>query len=55
MLSAMTEHSPHLSAVMMDAVHDDPDSTLDWFDDRAEFEFGLGLLLDGLDRVRRTR
>jgi len=34
--------------------HDDPDSTLGWCDDQAEFEFGLDLILDGLDTMRKT-
>ena len=33
---------------------DDPDSTLGWCDAQAEFEFGVDLLLDGLDRMRKT-
>jgi hypothetical protein len=32
-------------------VHDDP-NTLGWCDDQTEFEFGLDLILDGLDRLR---
>jgi len=43
---------PHLAAMMADIVHDDPDSTLGWCDDQFEFEFGLDLILDGLDRLR---
>jgi AcrR family transcriptional regulator len=54
MIAAMAEQFPHLGAMMMDAVHDDPGSTLGWCDDQAEFEFGLDLLLDGLDRMRGT-
>jgi hypothetical protein len=30
----------------------DPGSTLGWCDDQTEFEFGLDLILDGLDRLR---
>jgi len=33
----------------------DPDSTLGWCDDQTEFEFGIDLLLDGLDRLRPKR
>jgi len=44
---------PHLAGLMAEIAHDDPDSTLGWCDDQAEFEFGLDLLLDGLDRLRR--
>ncbi|GAA2057050.1 TetR/AcrR family transcriptional regulator C-terminal domain-containing protein [Catenulispora yoronensis] len=50
-LQAMAQRFPHLAAMLVDAVHDDPDSTLGWCDDQAEFEFGLDLLLDGLDRL----
>jgi hypothetical protein len=31
----------------------DQDSTLGWCDDQVEFEFGLDLLLDGLERLHR--
>ena len=49
---AMAAQFPHLAAMLADIVHDDPDSTLGWCDDQAEFEFGLDLILDGLDRLR---
>jgi hypothetical protein len=39
--------------MMAEVAHDDPDSTLGWCDDQTEFEFGLDVLLDGLER-RRT-
>jgi AcrR family transcriptional regulator len=45
---------PHLAGMLLDVVHDDPDSTLGWCDDQAEFEFGLDLILDGLDGMRET-
>jgi hypothetical protein len=38
--------------MLMDISHNDPGSTLGWCDDQAEFEFGLDILLDGLDRMR---
>ncbi|MFF2272158.1 TetR/AcrR family transcriptional regulator [Agromyces sp. NPDC058136] len=44
--------APHLAAMLADVVHDDPDSTLGWCDDQTEFEFGLDLLLEGLERRR---
>jgi len=34
--------------------HDDPASTLGWCDDQTEFEFGLDLILNGLDSLRQT-
>jgi hypothetical protein len=43
---------PHLAGMLTEVAHDDPDSTLGWCDDQAEFEFGLDLILDGLDRMR---
>jgi AcrR family transcriptional regulator len=51
--AALAAQLPHLAGMLGDIVHDDPDSTLGWCDDQAEFEFGLDLILDGLDR-RRT-
>lgn len=43
---------PHLAAMLAEVAHDDPESTLGWCDDQTEFEFGLDLILDGLDRLR---
>jgi AcrR family transcriptional regulator len=39
-------------AEMLKVVSHDADSTLGWCDDQFEFEFGLDLLLDGLERLR---
>jgi hypothetical protein len=52
-LAAMAEAFPHLTAMLAEVAHVDPDSTLGWCDDQTEFEFGLDVLLDGLER-RRT-
>jgi AcrR family transcriptional regulator len=54
MLESMADRLPHLVAMLSEIVHDDPDSTLGWCDDQSEFEFGLDLILDGLDRMRET-
>jgi AcrR family transcriptional regulator len=43
---------PHLAGMLHEVVHDDPDTNLCWCDNQAEFEFGLDLILDGLDRLR---
>lgn len=51
MFEAMADQFPHLAGMLAEISHDDPDSTLGWCDDEAEFEFGLDLLLDGLDRT----
>lgn len=54
MLKKTADQLPNLVGMMTEIAHDDPDSTLGWCDDQAEFEFGLDLILDGLDRVRET-
>lgn len=43
-------NAPHLVEMLAEIAHDGPDLTLGWCDDQTEFEFGLDLLLDGLDR-----
>ncbi len=52
-LESMSDQLPHLVSLLMEVAHDDPESTLGWCDDQTEFEFGLDLILDGLDRMRR--
>jgi AcrR family transcriptional regulator len=51
-MAGMADQLPHLVGMMMEVAHDDPDSTLGWCDDQTEFEFGLDIILDGLDRMR---
>ncbi|HKT05171.1 MAG TPA: TetR/AcrR family transcriptional regulator C-terminal domain-containing protein, partial [Rugosimonospora sp.] len=51
----LAEQVPNLAGMLAEVAHDDPDSTLGWCDDQFEFEFGLDLVLDGLDRLRRRR
>nr|WP_199702767.1 TetR/AcrR family transcriptional regulator C-terminal domain-containing protein [Jiangella rhizosphaerae] len=51
-LAGYADRLPHLLGMLSEIAHDDPDSTLGWCDDQAEFEFGLDLILDGLDRLR---
>ncbi|WP_454198842.1 TetR/AcrR family transcriptional regulator [Nocardia sp. Marseille-Q1738] len=51
-LAAMAEQLPNIVGMLSEIAHDDPDSTLGWCDDQTEFEFGLDLILDGLDRIR---
>jgi hypothetical protein len=50
----MAAQLPNLVGMLAEVAHDDPDSTLGWCDDQAEFEFGLDIVLDGLDRLRET-
>ncbi len=52
LLARMADQVPYLVEMMMEITHDDPDSTLGWCDDQFEFEFGLDLILDGLERLR---
>lgn len=52
-LEQMAADLPHLVGMLMEISHDDPDTTLGWCDDQAEFEFGLDLLLDGLEAMRQ--
>ena len=54
MLESMADQLPNLVGMIMEVAHDEPDSTLGWCDDQTEFEFGLDLILDGLDRMRET-
>jgi AcrR family transcriptional regulator len=50
-LAQMAEHVPNLAAMLAVVAHDDPESTLGWCDDQFEFEFGLDIILDGLERL----
>jgi AcrR family transcriptional regulator len=51
-MASLAPKLPHLIGMLMDISHDDPSSTLGWCDDQSEFEFGLDIILDGLDRLR---
>lgn len=53
-MEQMAAHVPHLAAMLAVVRHVDPDSTLGWCDDQFEFEFGLDLILDGLERLARS-
>jgi AcrR family transcriptional regulator len=53
-MEQMAEHVPHLAAMLSVVRHVDPDSTLGWCDDQFEFEFGLDIILDGLERLARN-
>jgi hypothetical protein len=50
----MAGRFPNLTAMLTEIAHDDPASTLGWCDDQTEFEFGLDLILNGLDGLRQT-
>jgi len=56
-LEQMADQLPNITQMMMEiAPHarNDPESTLGYCDDQAEFEFVLDLILDGLERIRDT-
>jgi AcrR family transcriptional regulator len=50
----MASQFPHLATMLTEIAHDDPGSTLGWCDDQTEFEFGLDLILNGLDLLRQA-
>lgn len=52
-LDAMEPLVPNIVAMLRVVTHADPESTLGWCDDQSEFEFGLNLILDGLERASR--
>ncbi|GAA1984058.1 TetR/AcrR family transcriptional regulator C-terminal domain-containing protein [Isoptericola halotolerans] len=51
---AMAAALPYTSAMVAAELHDATDPMLGWCDSQTEFEFTLGLLLDGLERARRA-
>jgi AcrR family transcriptional regulator len=52
-MTPMAEVLPNLVAMLSEVAHDDPGATLGWCDDQTEFEFGLDLILDGVERLAR--
>jgi AcrR family transcriptional regulator len=50
-LEQVADEYPHVTA-MVEGISHDADTTLGWCDDQFEFEFGLDLILDGLERLR---
>lgn len=53
-LAAMAEHFPYTSEMVAAELHAEGETALGWCDTQTEFEFTLGLLLDGLDRAAST-
>jgi AcrR family transcriptional regulator len=47
-LAAMAEAFPHITAMVASELHDNAEDPLGWCDSQSEFEFTLGLILDGL-------
>lgn len=48
----MAQVLPHLTAMVASEVHDNTEDPLGWCDSQHEFEFTLGLILDGLELAR---
>ena len=55
MMADLGPQLPYLMGMLAEVVHDDPDTTLGWCDDQTEFEFGLDLLLTGLEARRANQ
>lgn len=54
MLQQMADEYPHITELAMEITHDDDSIVGKGCDDQFEFEFGLDLILDGLERLRDT-
>ncbi|MFZ0013981.1 MAG: TetR/AcrR family transcriptional regulator C-terminal domain-containing protein [Acidimicrobiia bacterium] len=50
MLTEMASQVPLLIELLGEIAHEGPDTTIGWCDDQTEFEFGIDLLLDGIER-----
>jgi AcrR family transcriptional regulator len=51
----LADQYPYITEIaVIESANHDQDSTLGWCDDQVEFEFGLDVLLDGLERLHAT-
>jgi AcrR family transcriptional regulator len=51
----LADEYPYITEIaVIESGNHDKDSTLGWCDDQVEFEFGLDLLLDGLERLHNA-
>jgi hypothetical protein len=51
----LADQYPYITEIaVIESANHDQDSTLGWCDDQVEFEFGLDLLLNGLERLHAT-
>ena len=51
----MMEHLPYIVGMVSAIEHDGADDTLGWCDDETEFNFGLDVLLDGIESRRLSQ
>lgn len=54
LVAQFAEHFPYTAAMVGAELHSDGEATLGWCDSQTEFEFTLGLLLDGLERAAKA-
>jgi AcrR family transcriptional regulator len=54
-MAAFAEHYPNIIALANEMMRHDDETTVGWCDDQTEFEFGLDLILDGLEARRAPR
>ncbi len=54
LVAQFAEQFPYTAAMVSEELHAEVEPTLGWCDSQTEFEFTLGLLLDGLDRAATT-
>jgi AcrR family transcriptional regulator len=55
MRGQLADQYPYITEIaVIETANHDQDSTLGWCDDQVEFEFGLDLLLDGLELLHTT-
>lgn len=50
-IKQMSDLYPNITAMLAEVMHEGPETTLGWCDDQSEFEFGLDLILNGLDAL----
>ena len=55
MLENLAADIPYIVGMLAEVSHDPDDPSLGWCDDQTEFEFGLDILLDGLESRRITQ
>lgn len=54
LVAQFAKQFPYTAAMVSEELHAEGEPTLGWCDSQTEFEFTLGLLLDGLDRAATT-
>ena len=55
MLIRMADQLPLIVEMLSELVDEDSETTIGWCDDQTEFEFGLDLILEGIERRRQQQ